>query len=159
MTTTKAPAIRPLASNRKARHDYHVLETHEAGIALWGTEVKSVRAGKVQLKDSFVELRGREAYLIGAHISPYTHGNRENHEPERERKLLLHRRELDKLAGRTQAKGLAIVPLAVYLKGNRIKVEIALVQGKKQYDKREAERTREQDKEAREAVKAGLRRG
>jgi len=159
VTTTKAPAIRPLASNRKARHDYHVLETHEAGIALWGTEVKSVRAGKVQLKDSFVELRGREAFLIGAHISPYTHGNRENHEPERERKLLLHRRELDKLAGRAQAKGLAIVPLAVYLKGNRIKVEIALVQGKKQYDKREAERTREQDKEAREAVKAGLRRG
>ncbi len=159
MTTTKAAAVRPLASNRKARHDFHVLETHEAGVALWGTEVKSARAGKVQLKDSFVELRGGEAYLVGAHISPYTHGNRENHDPERERKLLLHRRELEKLASRAQAKGLAIIPLQVYLKGNHIKVEIALVQGKKQFDKREAERRRELDKEAREAVKAGLRRG
>jgi SsrA-binding protein len=149
-----APAVRPLASNRKARHDYHVLETLEAGVALLGTEVKSARAGRVQLKDSFVEFRDGEAYLVGAHISPYSHGNRENHDPERPRKLLLRRRELDRLAGRAVAKGLTVVPLAVYLKGERVKLEIGLVQGKKLYDKRETEKRREQEREVRAAVKA-----
>jgi SsrA-binding protein len=149
-----APAHRPLASNRRARHDYYVLETVEAGIGLLGTEVKAARGGYVQLKDSFVEFRGDEAFLVGAHIGPYSHGNRENHEPERPRKLLLHRRELDKLRGRVVQKGLTVVPLAVYLKGNRIKVEIALVQGKKLYDKRETERRKEQEREARDAVRA-----
>ena len=150
----KARAVRSLASNRRARHDYHVLETLEAGIELWGTEVKSAREGRVQLKDSYVEFKGGEAFLQGVHISPYSHGNRENHEPERPRRLLLKRRELDKLAARTVQKGLTVVPLEVYLKGSRIKVEIALVQGKKLYDKRETEKKKEQDREAREAMKA-----
>jgi SsrA-binding protein len=150
----KVRSIRPLASNRRARHDYHVLETLEAGIELWGTEVKSAREGRVQLKDSFVEFKGGEAFLQGVHISPYTHGNRENHLPERPRKLLLKRRELDKLAEKTVTKGLTVVPLEVYLKGSKIKVEIALVQGKKLYDKRETEKKKEQDREAREAMKA-----
>ena len=157
---TKAPtkgkdALRPLASNRRARHDYAVLETVEAGIKLSGTEVKAVRTGRVQLKDSFVEFRDGQAWLIGAHISHYTHGNRENHEPEQPRKLLLKKRQIEKFFGRTQLKGLTVVPLSVYLKGNWIKVEIALVQGKKLYDKREAERTRELDREAEAAVKGG----
>ncbi len=146
---------RPLASNKRARHDYHVLETFEAGIQLAGTEVKSVREGRVQLKDSYVEFKDGQAYLVGAHISPYSHGNRENREPERIRKLLLKKREIGRLFGRTQLKGLTVVPLAVYLKGNWIKVEIALVQGKKLYDKREAEKTRELDREAEAAVKGG----
>jgi SsrA-binding protein len=147
-----ADGRRQLAVNRRARHDYHLLDRFEAGLALTGTEVKSVRDGKVQLKDSYVEIRGGEAFLVGAHISPYEHGNRENHEPERDRKLLLHRRELDKLFGRTRLRGATIVPLSVYLKGNRIKLEIALAEGKKQFDKREDERRREADREAREAV-------
>jgi SsrA-binding protein len=147
-------SVRPLASNRKARHDYHVLETVEAGMVLDGTEVKSARQGRVQLKDSYVEFRDGEAFLVGAHISAYSHGNRENHEPERARKLLLNRREIDKLAGRTVAKGLTVVPLSVYLRGDRVKVEIALAQGKKLYDKRETEKLRELDREARDAVKA-----
>jgi SsrA-binding protein len=146
---------RPLASNKKARHDYHILESFEAGIRLSGTEVKAVRTGKVQLKDSYVEFRNGQAYLVGAHISHYSHGNRENHEPEAVRKLLLKRREIDRLFGRTQLKGLTVVPLSVYLKGNWIKVEIALAQGKKLYDKRETEKTRELDREVEAAVKGG----
>jgi SsrA-binding protein len=153
----KTRTIRPLASNRRARHDYHVLETLEAGIELWGTEVKSAREGRVQLKDSFVEFKNGEAFLQSAHISPYSHGNRENHAAERPRRLLLKRRELDKLAVATVQKGLTVVPLEVYLKGSRIKVEIALVQGKKLYDKRETEKRKELDREAREAMKASRR--
>jgi SsrA-binding protein len=155
MATKAKDAFRPLASNKKARHDYHVLETFEAGIQLHGTEVKSVREGRVQLKDSYVDFKDGQAYLVGAHISPYSHGNRENREPDRVRRLLLKKREIDRLFGRTQLKGLTVVPLAVYLKGNWIKVEIALVQGKKLYDKREAEKTRELDREAEAAVKSG----
>lgn len=156
--SNESPERRLLASNRRARHDYHVLETYEAGLSLWGTEVKSVRAGKVQLKDSYVEFRGGEAFLVGAHISEYSHGNRENHLPERERKLLLHRKEIDKLAARVIAKGFTVVPLEVYLKHDRVKVQVALVQGKKLHDKRETERRREQDREAREAMKTARRR-
>ena len=124
---------------------------------LAGTEVKSARAGKIQLKDSYVELVDGEAWLVGAHFSPYTHGNRENHEPERRRKLLLRRRELDKLAIKVAAKGFSVVPLEVYLKGNLVKVEIALVQGKKLHDKRETERARQLDREAHEAMKRASR--
>ena len=141
-----------LASNRKARYDYHLLDRFEAGVVLTGTEVKSVRAGRVQLKDSYVEIRDGEAFLVGAHISPYEHGNRENHQPERRRKLLLKRRELDKLFGRSVLRGQTIVPLSVYLKGNLIKLEIALAEGKKRFDKREAEKAKQLDKEAREAL-------
>jgi SsrA-binding protein len=149
----KPPTIRPLAANKRALHDYHVLETFEAGLQLTGTEVKAARAGKVQLKDSYIEVRDNQAYLVGAHISPYSHGNRENHPPERHRRLLLKRRQIDKLLGRTQLAGQTAVPLSVYLKGNWIKVEIALVQGKKFYDKRASEKKKEQDREAAEAMK------
>jgi SsrA-binding protein len=141
-----------LARNRKARHDYHLLETFEAGLALTGTEVKSAREGKVQLKDSYVEVRDGQAWLVGAHISPYTHGNRQNHDPERPRKLLLRRREIDKLMGRSLIKGQTVVPLAVYLKGSWIKVELALAQGKKLYDKRRAEKEKVVKREMEEAL-------
>jgi SsrA-binding protein len=146
------PAIRPLAANRKARHDYHVLERFEAGIALTGTEVKSCRAGRVQLREGHVDFRHSEAWLVGVHISSYSHGSRDNPPPERDRKLLLSRREIDRLAGRIQGKGLTVVPLSMYAKGDRIKIEIALVQGKKQYDKRETERRKELDREAARAM-------
>lgn len=152
-TPAKEAPVKVLARNRKARHDYHVLETFEAGLELTGTEVKSARAGKVQLKDSYVEVRGNQAWLVGAHISPYTHGNRENHDPERPRRLLLRRREIDKLFGRSIIKGQTVVPLAVYLKGSWIKMEIALAQGKKLYDKRRAEKEKVVDREMREAVR------
>jgi len=147
------PHIRQLASNRRARHEYHIHERFEAGLVLTGTEVKAARVGRVQLKAGFVEFRDGEAYLVGVHISPYSHGNRQNHEPERPRKLLLHRRELARLFGRTQAKGFTIVPLALYLKDHLIKVEIALVLGKKLHDKRQVARERELDREARAAIK------
>jgi SsrA-binding protein len=155
MATKAKDAVRPLASNRRARHEYEVLETFEAGIQLAGTEVKSAREGRVQLKDSYVDFKDGQAFLVGAHISPYSHGNRENKEPERVRRLLLKKREIERLFGRTQLKGLTVVPLSLYLKGNWVKVEIALVQGKKLYDKREAEKTRELDREAEAAVKGG----
>ena len=143
---------RRFAVNRRARHDYEILDKFEAGIELLGTEVKSIRAGKIQLKDSYVEIRDGEAFLVGAHISHYSHGNRQNHEPERPRRLLLNRREIDRLYGKTTLQGLTCVPLAVYLKGNRIKVEIAVARGKKLYDKRQAEKKKVQDAEAREAM-------
>ncbi|MGB3564273.1 MAG: SsrA-binding protein SmpB [Thermoanaerobaculia bacterium] len=146
------PSIKRLAANRRARHDYHILDKFEAGIALLGTEVKAVREGRVQLKDSYIEIKEGEAFLVGAHISPYSHGNRENHDPERRRKLLLKRREIDKLSGRITLQGQTCIPLSVYLKGNLIKLEIALAKGKKLYDKRQAEKTRTLDKEAREAM-------
>jgi SsrA-binding protein len=157
MAKADSAAPRTLASNRRAHHDYHILESFEAGLQLKGTEVKSVRAGKVQLKDSYVEFRAGEAFLVGAHISHYSHGNRENQPPERPRRLLLKRREIERLFGRTLLKGYTVVPLAVYLKGNWIKVEIALAQGKKLYDKREAEKRKELDREASDAIKEGRR--
>ncbi|OQC42234.1 MAG: SsrA-binding protein [Acidobacteria bacterium ADurb.Bin051] len=146
-------AVRPLAINRRARHDYELLETLEAGLVLTGTEVKACRLGRVQLRDAFVELRDGEAWLVGVHVSPYSHGNRENHLPDRPRKLLLHRREIDRLLGRVQVKGLTVIPLSLYLRGNRIKVELAVAQGRKSHDKREAERRREAEAEAREAIR------
>lgn len=144
--------VRPLAGNRRALHDYFVLDRFEAGIALLGTEVKAARTGSIELREAYVDFRGGEAFLVGARISPYSHGNRENHLPDRERKLLLSRRELDKLSGRTVAKGLTVVPLQVYLRGSRVKVEIALVQGKQQHDKRESIRAKELDREAKAAM-------
>ncbi len=146
---------RVLASNKKALHDYHIHETEEAGIALGGTEVKAIRTGKVQLKDSFVEFRDGQAWLVGAHISHYSHGNRENHAPDRDRRLLLKRRQIDRFFGRTLTKGFTVIPLSVYLLGNWIKVEVALAQGKRLYDKRQAEREKELDREAEAAVKTG----
>jgi SsrA-binding protein len=142
-----------IASNKKAYHDYFVLQKLEAGIGLMGTEVKSLRDRKANLKDSYVIIKGDEAFLFGAHISPYSHGNIQNHEPERTRKLLLHKREIEKLRVQIVEKGLTIVPLRLYFKGNRVKVEIAVVRGKKLFDKRETEKRREADREAAAAMK------
>ncbi|MBP1642346.1 MAG: smpB [Acidobacteria bacterium] len=148
----KKAAARVLAANRKARHDYHVLERLEAGVALTGTEVKSCRAGRVQLREGWVDFRNGEAWLVGVHVSAYEHGPRDSPAPERQRKLLLSRREIDRLEPRTRAKGFTVVPLSIYLKGDRVKVEIALVQGKQLHDKRETEKRRELDREARRAL-------
>ncbi|MGQ9634663.1 MAG: SsrA-binding protein SmpB [Bryobacteraceae bacterium] len=145
--------IKILADNRHAAHHYYLMERFEAGIALTGTEVKSARDGKIQLKDSYAEVLNREVWLVNAHISPYSHGNRQNHDPLRRRKLLLHRQEIDKLQGKTREKGLTLIPTKVYLKQGRIKCELALGRGKKLHDKREAERTRTQEAEARAALR------
>lgn len=145
------------ATNREAYHSYHILETFECGIALTGTEVKSIREGRCNLKDSYGMIRQGEAFLLNAHISPYSHGNRENHEPTRTRKLLLHKAEIHRLAGKVQEKGLTLVPTRMYLKNGRIKIELALAKGKKLYDKRETERRREADREARAVMKGKLR--
>jgi len=142
-----------VASNREAYHNYHILETHECGIALTGTEVKSIREGRCNLKDSYGVIREGEAWLMNAHISPYSHGNRENHEPTRTRKLLLHRAQIDKLAGKAQEKGLTLVPTKMYFKNGHIKVELAVAKGKKLYDKRETVKRREADREARAMLK------
>jgi SsrA-binding protein len=142
-----------VATNREAYHNYHILETHECGIALTGTEVKSIREGRCNLKDSYGLIRNGEAWLFNAHISPYSHGNRENHDPTRTRKLLLHRSEIDRLAGKAQEKGLTLVPTKMYFKNGHIKVELAVGKGKKLYDKRETEKRREADREARAIMK------
>jgi SsrA-binding protein len=144
--------IKVLSDNRQAGHNYHLLERYEAGLALTGTEVKAAKDGKIQLKDSFAEVVGNEAWLLNAHISQYSHGNRENHEPTRRRKLLLHRAEIDKLLGKTREKGLTLIPTKMYLKNGRIKVEFAVAKGKKLHDKRESERKREMESEARAAI-------
>lgn len=136
-----------VAKNRKAFHDYEILETFEAGIVLQGTEVKSVREHRVNLKDSYARVSGGEVWLEGLHISPYSHGNIQNHEPERPRKLLLHRREINKLMGEVTRGGLTIVPLKIYLRRGKIKVEIGLARGKKQYDKREKARRKTIERE------------
>ena len=147
-----------LSDNRQAGHNYYLLERYEAGIALTGTEVKAAKNGKIQLKDSYAEVSGNEAWLMNAHISPYSHGNRENHEPVRRRKLLLHRAEIDKLLGKTREKGLSLVPTKIYLKNGKIKCELAVAKGKKLHDKREAERTREMQAEARAAMRTSEKR-
>jgi SsrA-binding protein len=142
-----------VADNRKAGHDFHLLETFEAGIALVGTEVKAIREGRVQLRDSYCRLEGAEAYLLGVHIGQYSHGGSASHDPTRPRKLLLRREELNKLLGKTTERGLTIVPLRVYFKHGRVKVAIALAKGKKTIDKRETIKRREAERETRAAVK------
>ncbi len=142
-----------LAQNRKARHDYFILEVFEAGIELVGTEVKSVRQGKINLKDSYIDIRNGEAFLIGAHISPYEQGNIFNRDPERTRRLLLKKQEINKLTGVLSEKGLTMVPLEVYLKGSWIKISIATAQGKKNYDKREAKAEAESKRNIERALK------
>ncbi len=143
-------APRALCSNRKARFDYHIEETYEAGIALTGTEVKSVRAGRANLRESYGALKGGELYLFNCHISPYEAGNRFNHDPLRPRKLLLHASEIQRLIGKIREKGLTLVPLSLYAKGRRVKVELALAKGRRKYDKRQAlkdaEHRREMDR-------------
>ncbi len=144
---------RLFAANKKAFHDYFILDRLEAGIVLVGTEVKSVRESRVNLKDSYALIRQGEPFLLNCHISPYSHGNRQNHDPMRARKLLLHHKEIRKLIGKTQEKGLTLVPLRMYLRRGKIKVELGVARGKKLHDKRETERRKEMDREARAAVK------
>ena len=146
-----------IANNRHAFHEYHILDKYEAGIALKGTEVKSVMSGRIQLKDSYVSVRDGEVWLLNAHISPYSHGNRENHDPLRTRKLLLHKREILKLEKETTIKGMTLVITRVYLKNGRVKFEVGVAKGKKLYDKRETEMKRTIDKETRQQLKENLR--
>ena len=152
--TEREQARRLIAENRKARHDYHVLDTWEAGVALLGTEVKAIREGRVNLRDSYCRLEGGEAYLLGAHISQYSHGGSASHDPTRSRKLLLKREELNKLLGKTTERGLTIVPLRMYFKKGKLKLAIALAKGKKTFDKRETIKRREIERETRAAVKS-----
>ena len=141
-----------VASNRKARHDYHIEDTFEAGISLMGTEVKALRAGRCSLVDGFAQFTGDELWLEGVHIPEYSQGTWTNHAPRRRRKLLLHREELTKIESKIREKGRTIVPLAVYFKDGRAKVEIALATGKRQYDKRQALRERQDKREADRAM-------
>src|ERR671938_1261556 len=142
-----------LVTNRAAFHEYHISDKYEAGIALTGTEVKSVLEGRVQLKDSYVAVRDGEAWLFNAHISPYSHGNRMNHDPLRTRKLLLHRREIDRLEEESTVRGMTLVVTRVYVKNGRVKFEIGVARGKKLYDKRETEMRRTVDRETRAQLK------
>jgi SsrA-binding protein len=151
--TSKEADIKVIVTNRKAYHDYFILDTYEAGLALTGTEVKSLREGRMNLKDSYVSVKRGEAILLGAHISAYSHGNRENHDPERDRKLLLHKREILRLVGKVQEKGLTLIPLRVYFHSGLAKIEIAVAKGKALYDKRETKKKEENRREMESALK------
>ena len=142
-----------VAQNKKARHDYEIEETYEAGIVLTGTEIKSIRAGKVNLKDSYARIKDGEVFLLNMHISPYEQGNRFNHDPVRTRKMLLHKKEINKLIGLTKEKGYTLVPLKLYLKNGWAKVDLALAKGKKLYDKREAMKKRDAQREIERAFR------
>jgi SsrA-binding protein len=143
-----------IAENRKAYHDYHLLETFEAGIALLGTEVKAIREGRVNLRDSYARLENGEVYLLNVNISPYSHRGYVDHEPLRARKLLLHRHEILKLVGKTLEKGMTLVPVRMYFKNGKVKVAVSLAKGKKEYDKRETIKRRDTDRETRAAIKS-----
>lgn len=145
-------AFKTIATNRKARHDYSIDDTFEAGLVLTGTEIKSIRAGHVNLRDGFAVVKEGELWLMNAHIAPYDQGTYANHEPRRPRKLLMHRREINRIAGKLQEKGFTLVPLRLYLKNNRAKIELGLARGKKQYDKRVALREKETRREIDRAV-------
>ncbi|MDA8156110.1 MAG: SsrA-binding protein SmpB [Actinomycetota bacterium] len=146
--------MRPVAENRKAFHDYFIEETYEAGISLVGTEVKSIRQGKANLRDSYVLIKNSEAWLLNCHISPYSHGNIMNHDPLRTRKLLLHRKEIEKLRGKIAQKGYALIPLKLYFKGSHVKIEIGLAKGKQFFDKRDTIKEKEARRQIERAVKA-----
>ena len=146
--------MKTVATNRKAYHDYHVQDNLEAGIVLTGTEIKSIRAGRVSLGEAYVRPEGGELWLLNAHIARYEAGSYMSHEPRRRRKLLLHRKQIDNLISKVAEKGLTLVPLRVYLRRGRIKVELGLARGKRLYDKRETKRLKEMDREARAAMKA-----
>jgi SsrA-binding protein len=151
--TEREKAQSNIAENRKAFHDYHLLETFEAGMALLGTEVKAIREGRVNLRDSFARVEDGEVFLYNVNISPYSHRGYADHEPLRRRKLLLHRHEILKLVGQTVEKGMTLVPVRMYFKNGRVKVAVSLAKGKKEYDKRETIKRREVDRETRAAVK------
>ncbi len=155
--TARELAQTNIAENRKAFHDYHILDTWEAGMVLLGTEVKSIREGRVNLRDSFARIERGEVWLYNVHISAYSHRGYADHEPLRQRKLLMHRDEIRKLIGKTTEKGMTIVPTRMYYKSGRVKVEVGLAKGKKDYDKRETVKRREADRETRAAVKTGHR--
>jgi SsrA-binding protein len=144
--------IKILSENRSAGHNYHLLDRYEAGMVLLGTEVKAAKMGKIQLKEAYAEVSSGEAWLVNAHISEYSHGNIMNHPPVRKRKLLLHKAEIEKLQTETREKGLTLVPTKLYLKTGRIKIEIAVGKGKKFHDKRESERAKEMQAEAKAAM-------
>src|SRR5262245_6605916 len=152
-----ADETRNIATNRRARHEYEILETVEAGLVLRGTEVKSLRDSQVTFKDAHATIRNGEAWLLGCHINPYSHGTDANHDPERDRKLLMHRREISRLTGKVAERGLTLVPLRLYFKGGRAKVEIGLARGRKLHDKRTALGEREVRREMEKAARAGRR--
>ncbi|MBA3316832.1 MAG: SsrA-binding protein SmpB [Gemmatimonadales bacterium] len=155
-TPPSAERRQSVARNPKATHDYHILETWESGIVLTGTEVKSLRNGKASIKEAYARVRNGEVYLEGMNITPYEQGNRHNHDPVRSRKLLLHRREIEKLIGAVEQKGLTLVPLELYFRSGRAKVVLALGRGKKTHDKREALKRRVSEREAARDVSRGL---
>ena len=151
--TDREKAQTNIAENRKAYHDFHLLETFEAGLVLLGTEVKAIREGRVNLRDSFARVEDGEVFLYNVNISPYSHRGYADHEPLRRRKLLLHRHEILKLIGQTLEKGMTLVPVRMYFKNGRVKVAVSLAKGKKEYDKRETLKRRETDRETRAAIK------
>jgi SsrA-binding protein len=151
------PADQSILTNRQAFHEYHILDKFEAGAVLVGTEVKSIMAGRVQLKDSYVTIRENEVWLLNAHISPYSHGNRQNHDPLRPRKLLLHRKEIEKLEKETVQKGMTLIVTGIYWKNGRIKFEIGVAKGKKLFDKRETEMKKTIERETRQQLKEKVR--
>jgi SsrA-binding protein len=146
--------MQSVCQNRKAYHDYAIEETIEAGISLLGTEVKSIREGRINLKDSYVLIKDAEAFLFNCHISPYSHGNIMNHEPLRTRKLLLHKKEIIRLQGKMAQKGYTLIPLKIYFKNGRVKVEVGLAKGKREYEKRDAIKEREANREIEKAMKS-----
>jgi len=152
--TEREKAQSSIAENRKAFHDFHMLETFEAGLVLLGTEVKAIREGRVNLRDSFARVEDGEVFIYNVHISPYSHRGYADHEPLRRRKLLLHRDEIRKLIGKTVVKGMTLVPVRLYFKGGRVKVAVSLAKGKKEFDKRETLKQREVDRETRAAIKS-----
>jgi SsrA-binding protein len=153
MPTDREKAEKIVADNRKAFHDYHIVETFEAGIVLLGTEVKAIREGRVNLRDSYARVEDGEVFLYNVHISPYSHRGYADHEPLRRRKLLLHKQEIRKLIGRTVERGMTLVPIKMYYKDGRVKVAVSLAKGKKTHDKRETIKRRETDRETRAAIK------
>lgn len=153
-TMQQTEGIKILVDNRRARYDYFLEDRMEAGMVLTGSEVKSARNGKLHLSDAYAAVKGDELWLFNAHISPYEQANRQNHEPDRPRKLLAHRREISRLTGKTREKGLTLIPTKIYLKNGRIKCELALAKGKHHQDKREALRKKTAEAEAREAIRA-----
>lgn len=148
--------LKKVAANRRARHDYHILETVEAGLVLKGTEVKSIRAGKVNLGDAYAQVERGEIYLLQMHVSPYEQGNRNNHDPLRKRKLLLHRRQIMRLGQQTNEKGLTLIPLSLYFRGRHLKVELGLAKGKRTHDRREDMAKRDAQREM-ERARRGVR--
>lgn len=153
MRTEREQAQKNVAENRKASHDYHILETFEAGMVLLGTEVKSIREGNVNLRDSYARLEGGEVWIYNVHITPYSHRGYSDHEPTRRRKLLLHRSEIRKLIGKTVERGMTLVPTRMYFKNGHVKVAVGLAKGKKAHDKRETIKRRDAERETRAAVK------